>query len=803
MSSFKLYAVSNNYSHLLTDFSTDHDTPHYNLFSTFDEKIDKAENDQITLTFSIVKYVDGNFAHWDNGTSRVENKLVSLLPIGGKLRLVENDLDEYVLIIKSVAPAIKHDNVIYTYTCQDEVSYKWAKRNLGFSYSTNEEGGVKNIYDITKDILKKCNIYGWIVAYDALYNGVITSTPLVEQKITFEIENSNPYNAIIEACAAVNANLTVDYKLRQLSFYQKDRRPFSGYRYHPERNMKSLSVTYDGNNMATLLHVKGGTDEYEQLVSMLPAIPSGLQRYLLTKDEKDDPINDPTGWWPNNIITDKAPTWSLIEDPTNDDESLLTWSKLLNLNQNEYFQKGEGEIAFTDEEDKEYAKYLEFCKIATKVPHLGQFLCDFSYFDNEKASAYDRRKIQELNNIFNIKMRNNNVMLKLYTEQYYKDIWELNKTLYDTEATLELVFSQYADALDKARTQDNPDIDKIINTANLNIQQDLQTYSTLINSSVLKDCFVRLYGQTTLKTNDKYNIEEFQALEKTIHSLEKRRDEAKQKIEYIGNILIKKDVSTTTGTNPDYILKSSSQDKQNTYDFGHKYTTTKTMLTNPDDINLMSEYEYYWSVYNSCLTMCGEKNEEQKETGKFSIGVDGNQYQFTSLYYKLLQDLENVYKNSSSGTTLSKGSKFYVEYFTQLNNELWNTIYLNYGDYIYEAEYENSDELNSISLYNQAAIYYETLNHPSASFSVDVLSIGELERVQQPLPRAGYRIKVYSEALNLADGRVNDFQRKQDGNDLVITQISYDLRKPSAAKITVEQVTQYQSILQKLIKSVK
>ena len=43
-----------------------------------------------------------------------------------------DDNIEVQLIIKSVQPTLNKEGLSYTFTAQDEVSYLWAKHNLGY-----------------------------------------------------------------------------------------------------------------------------------------------------------------------------------------------------------------------------------------------------------------------------------------------------------------------------------------------------------------------------------------------------------------------------------------------------------------------------------------------------------------------------------------------------------------------------------------------------------------------------------------------------------------------------------------------
>jgi hypothetical protein len=83
---------------------------------------------------------------------------------------------------------------------------------------------------------------------------------------------------LIEACSVANAYMQVNYTNSYITFYSKDSIKFSGYRYRPEINLKSLDVTYSGEDIATILYVSGGTDEYDRIITLVPSFPTAIKK---------------------------------------------------------------------------------------------------------------------------------------------------------------------------------------------------------------------------------------------------------------------------------------------------------------------------------------------------------------------------------------------------------------------------------------------------------------------------------------------------------------------------------------------
>jgi hypothetical protein len=57
--------------------------------------------------------------------------------------------------------------------------------------------------------------------------------------------------------------------------------------------------------------------------------------------------------------------------------------------------------------EDEIIEIQEFCEIADKIPHLGQYFVDFSFFLNNKMITED--DYEYIMKVFNTKMRKNNI----------------------------------------------------------------------------------------------------------------------------------------------------------------------------------------------------------------------------------------------------------------------------------------------------------------------------------------------------------------------------------------------------------
>ena len=799
MKNFKLYIYKNErYRILITQYDSNH-SEKSSLYSTFNEHLEFAEHDQLKLTFSLMKYVDRFDYHHsiDNNSSlqlvpkkRLENQFHKLFQMGSKVELVLDNKDTYIFTITGIKPTVTKSNVKFDYTCQDEVSYGWSRRNLGMSYSTVELGGVRTIYDIATDVLQQANIVDWRAVPNE--NNEIEDGVLSSRKITLEVDDSNPYNIIIEACNALNAFMKVNWTKKIITFYQKDKIKFSGYRYRPEVNLKSMDVNYDMDEMASIMHVYGGTDEYERIVGIMPALPNNTQEWWL--DNHNNYIDKRIDWNYGNMeeIGKCNRTYTGKDMPVINNHIYYTitgsWSASatveLNLtdSNNQTISLFDGKIeagkSYTSSKDvsnltlplsisgesyyastsfpmtisiKAYSGVdNDFTALARKNPCLGNFLYNFDFFEKNKLLTTQDK--QDILDTLEIKMAYNNMWLKYYEPSYWRSYSYLYLYIQEAKTILE---SLQAARLDNA-TEDIGSFDK-------QYQEKLNSVTQLMTS--LYNAQICIQSLVECNSSGSYNVF-------TVDILQDLVDEYKTYLDLLEECKANKGMSIT---GDDYEKALKQADKE--YYTSQYYTLLSVVGTSPTD-----------PTYNKKRTADGEVSliESYKAT-----------------YPQLIDDLYNAVSSNTNETSIYE----YIQQYTKENDTLWSNLYAKYGQYIYESKYENADELDSISLFNQAAIYYEDYNKPNANYSISVLELSVLEQINTPRLSVGSRIKVYNDELelneksNAADAEpLNNIQ--YTNNDLIVSTLSYDLRKSGEVTIGVEKITSYQSILQKLIKSV-
>ena len=144
-----------------------------------------------------------------------------------------------------------------------------------------------------------------------------------------------------------------------------------------------------------------------------------------------------------------------------------------------------------------------------------------------------------------------------------------------------------------------------------------------------------------------------------------------------------------------------------------------------------------------------------------------------------------------------EGLSSIIEQAERANSRETARLYANYGDFIYESTYENTDELDSIGLYNQTVNNFALYNKPAASYSMTTIDLNCLEQISIPNVVVGAKIRVYNELLNLKDGENNNLQ--YTNNDLTITAINRKLRSSDDVSFTVEKTNRINKLVEKLL----
>lgn len=732
MKKFKLYLIGR-HNLCLSSFDIDNTTPQ-NGYGTYNESLSQSENDQYQLTFSMAQYV---------GFQQNYNYYLDLLPIGAQLRLVRDDSSWINFIITERSPQFLSGNLIYAFTAQDEVSFLWAKRGIGYSYSSfDEDGGTLHTIDFYGNrILRDNGLSGW--------HCVSKLSAITGKPISFEIESSNVYNALIELANTVNAKIKINYYTHIISFYDKQSKRFSGYRLYPEKNLKSLSMTNSGNELTTVLKCSGGEDKYGAAISIVPAIPDCVMNWLNKYRNQSCKIGSLTV--SNSLFVSERLILGEASDIGNwesADSFKDNWYILIR----DYILNHEEEGLFTTEKDtkereQEIKELNNFTAVATEVPYLSQYLVDFSYFKN--TNQLTESELEDIKKIFNVEMRKNNIDYKNTTSLYYRTEYQILSIMEEIWA----VGEQY-EALWMEYNSDYKN-------------KNLNDYSVQANElkKKMEDIFLRNDKELIRLCNVMYgNLKDFELLNKYSKAAKENTNLALQVQEK---------------------MKKLQKKIQDLKDKGIEETSYEIMT-------LKSEYALIKKQFATYLTLSfsWSPNKDLDENYIFS------DFRVSGLNDLIYNTFKEVLRKTTNTISYDKGLEQKLAEFKAIDDTLWTELLNKYGNYFYENSYENADELDSVSLYNQAVSYFYDINKPTANYNLQVLDLSALDLVGMPDLDVGNTIQVCDKRLRSSA----DCTLIKD--NLIITGLKFDLRKPSSVSVDVEHYVPYQRILSKLIKTV-
>lgn len=75
-------------------------------------------------------------------------------------------------------------------------------------------------------------------------------------------------------------NLKIDDISHSFSFIPAKNPQFRGIFFHPEINLADLSVSTDSQALVTILNVTGPKDVYDNEITLIPAIPTGVYNFI-------------------------------------------------------------------------------------------------------------------------------------------------------------------------------------------------------------------------------------------------------------------------------------------------------------------------------------------------------------------------------------------------------------------------------------------------------------------------------------------------------------------------------------------
>lgn len=691
---------------LLTSFVNGESNPG----GTYDENLSKKNNSQYSLTFSISKIVEGQI-----------NPIFNMIVENRRLRLTTSD---YIIdfIITAITPQVSKNNIIYNVTCQDVFSYDWTRQNIKISYDSLEEHNTAlYISQHANHILEKSK-FGWkdknnvncglYMIDPSLEDNIIADFPnlLTTYMIqytertysTLKLENVTPYAAMIELADKYGAVLDITYpyanknknnKLTIINFKNQQMKKFKGLYVRPEVNLSNFSISRKTDNFCSILRVSGGEDADGNIVSLMPEMPYEIESFIINNNE-----------WKGKYIEQLK---NIFYEYYKDDIGVQT-----NIDISNYFN------------------ILE-----NVVKSGGNILYNFDYYYN--AGLMQKNVLKELNNIFSIQLRDANLLTSAYSRQYNR--------LYSELMLLETEVEDYISNI-AAEEEYQEELLGGKSSSGLN-GTELENYNNSCNA--IKDIeFTEDDNITSLNKiwkrdeNDNYSIYVRNsellygkyALNNKIVELEQKKEELeKEYIEYIEQAKkLEKKYTKKDGTVDWTEIKDESS-------FSADYL-------NSDYVN----YCYYISLAEKLYSAIGplEYNEITKR-GYYQVFIDEIE-KLINYYYKDNKKEHVNFEGNHRVIGIDDSSTLITNLLSAAEKErdnLWKTIYNEYGDYISEASYSDTNQLSEDALYLVAQKEFASRCNPSIDYSSTVIDLHKILNVSNSKIDLGDIIYFYNKDL--------------------------------------------------------
>ena len=139
------------------------------------------------------------------------------------------------------------------------------------------------------------------------------------------------------------------------------------------------------------------------------------------------------------------------------------------------------------------------------------------------------------------------------------------------------------------------------------------------------------------------------------------------------------------------------------------------------------------------------------------------------------------------------GLKEKMDILSYNRDSLINNLYQSYENYIIEGYYENTEEITSSGLLEQALTIFNLSKYPKINYGVSMIDISALENYEYIDINIWDKILIQEENPRLYKTYFTE------GKYLEVFEISYDLRRPESTQLTVSQEDQIKRILQKIL----
>lgn len=566
-----------------------------------------------------------------------------------------------------------------------------------------------------------------------------------QARMTFTIENSNLYNALVELATLFETEVRFDYIQNGFYFVSTKKIKYRGYRLNPNINLSSFDRPENSDEFASILHVRGNDD----VNSVLPAIPKEWRAAFV------------------KMVANQFVGEENFETYWNGEEGIT------------YSQYAERYILGSLEANYDYyERKTEIMKFATqmdKIPNFDGTIYDFRYF--RESGIITESLYSKLMTLLYDDLRKTNITINVLTYNYYTIFSQYsaqqNQIIYyingihneqrfqyqgrqrlaspDAPRAYTQAWVGLMNQLDASESQEQDFIDQLEQVLGLGRYFSLEEGSFIYN-------VINLFGYGVAGIYASAQpLGIIKMLEENQTITENRRlelEEIENKIATIEAVL--NDVNTDSFTREAYQVEYAGLLKQR-----DSYTTYLGLYSEGNDT-----YEYKGTLLL--------ENEFLSRVRSIAGGLD---IEATGLY-TLLFDQANK------------------ENLVRIKEKLLEDLYYTYEAFAIEGVYENNDEIDSYGLLEQALNAFVYFSKPTVEYSIGTMDLSAIEDFESmPRPKIGEKI------LITEPGFYKSYHTDEETEYLVVTGISESLRDAGSVSLDVTQDDETERLVKGMLES--
>lgn len=524
-----------------------------------------------------------------------------------------------------------------------------------------------------------------------------------------------------------------------ISFKNKANRTYKGYKLNPYVNIKNFTRSSSSEELYTVIDVYGG-EVNDTPVNMIPTMPLAFKQYFWDCIEHDFNSADWFQYFYENAYTDIVQ--NILSNP---DKGYLT----------------------KEQYNAQKPELLEYASILDQVPNFENRIYDISYFYHtgkitESNFLYFQNRIQD-------DLRKLNIKINLYTEQYYNLLSAVSMLMSEIEFLTSNIVTE----------------EQYLNELNLRLIKYQETRpSDKITETEWK---IKDMIATSMSTIDKYR-----------EQLENALGIVNQKLDFSSDYLLYNLLQLygyTSHNNNCFInmineLNNSIQDQQEQYEANaERLSQIAAQLE-----TTISEYQ----KRNLEVEQAGlERNQLniEKALGRKSEEPHDSHEGYLYLRRDALQTLYNMYQSYYTEPIIGY-EDYLMNYYSGVNliyekDLILQDLYSKFEDFLIEGYYQNSDEVNSIDLAEQALLIKQQMIYPKITYNVGIIDLSSLENYKYLKIQIGDKIKI--DDTNLFLEYNPNYQEY-----VSVTGIHYQLREPDNTQLEINKQDEDNRLIQKL-----